>query len=51
MQSLILKKALKYLLHSLLIPFILNNLDKWTTIINTKVQNLITLEKENDDET
>jgi hypothetical protein len=41
MENVILKKLIKYVLHSLLIPFIIRHLDEWTTIINKKIKNLI----------
>lgn len=33
----ILKTALRYLLKSLLIPWLIKNLDKWTTVLNKKI--------------
>lgn len=42
----LLKQALKYLLKSLLIPWIIDNLDKWTTVLNKKI--IKTLEKLDD---
>jgi len=38
---LILKTALRYLLKSLLIPWIVNNLDKWTAVLNKKLIKLL----------
>jgi hypothetical protein len=42
----LLKTALRYLLKSLLIPWIIKNLDKWTTVLNKKIIKL--LENTND---
>ena len=42
----LLKTTLKYLLKSLLIPWIIDNLDKWTTVLNKKI--IKTLEKLDD---
>ena len=33
----LLKTTLRYILKSLLIPWIVNNLDKWTTVLNKKI--------------
>ncbi len=42
----LLKTTLKYLLKSLLIPWIINNLDNWTTLLNKKIiKTLDNLEK------
>jgi len=41
MESAIARQILKFVLHSLLIPFITRHLDEWTTIINKKVKQLI----------
>ncbi len=37
----LLKTALKYLLKSLLIPWVIRNLDKWTTVLNKKIIKLL----------
>jgi len=37
----LLKTALRYLLKSLLIPWIIKNLDKWTAVLNKKVIKLL----------
>jgi len=39
--SIIAKKILKFILKSLLIPFITKNMDKWTTILNKKINNFL----------
>jgi len=37
----ILKTALRYLLKSLLIPWLIKNLDNWTTSLNKKIIKLL----------
>ncbi len=37
----LLKSALQYLLRSMLIPWIIKNLDKWTTVLNKKILNFL----------
>jgi len=39
--KIILKTALKYLLKSLLIPWIIKNMDNWTTVLNKKIIKLL----------